>query len=165
MAGATPHPANQAAHMVSPAYRRYVMCLLLGIYILNFIDRQIVNILAEPIKNDLDLSDWQLGLMGGLAFAFLYTTLGIPISLMAERRSRPLIIAIAIAAWSACTALCGLAQNFVQLVLARIGVGIGEAGCTPPAHSLIMDYAPPDKRSSAIAFYGLGVPIGGLLGM
>ncbi len=164
-AAAAPEPIVDPSQRVSPAYRRYVMCLLLGIYILNFVDRQIVNILAEPIKQDLGLADWQLGMMGGLAFAVLYTTLGIPISLMAERRSRPFIIATAIAVWSAFTALCGLAQNFLQLVLARIGVGVGEAGCTPPAHSLIMDYAPPEKRSSALAFYGMGVPIGGLLGM
>ena len=150
---------------VSGAYRNYVMVLLLGIYIVNFIDRQIVNILAEPIKQDLGLADWQLGLMGGLAFALLYTILGMPIALLAERRSRPLIISVAIAVWSGCTALCGLAQNFTQLVFARVGVGIGEAGCTPPAHSLVLDYSPRDKRSSALAFYGMGAPIGGLLGM
>ncbi|MBV1918106.1 MAG: MFS transporter [Sphingomonadaceae bacterium] len=150
---------------MSGRYRTYVMSLLLGIYILNFVDRQVVNILAEPIKHDLGLADWQLGLMGGLAFAVLYTVMGVPIALIAERRSRPTIIAIAIATWSACTAVCGLAQNFVQLVLARIGVGIGEAGCTPPAHSLILDYSPREKRGSALAFYGMGAPIGGLLGM
>lgn len=150
---------------VTAAYRTYVMSLLLGIYIVNFLDRQVVNILAEPIKRDLQLADWQLGLMGGLAFAVLYTFLGMPIALLAERRSRPAIIAVAIAIWSACTAACGFAQNFVQLVLARIGVGVGEAGCTPPAHSLIIDYAPAEKRSSAMAFYGMGAPIGGLVGM
>jgi MFS family permease len=141
------------------------MSLLLTIYILNFLDRQIVNILAEPIKNDLQLADWQLGLMGGLAFALLYTVLGLPISLLAERKDRSIIISIAIAVWSACTAASGMAQNFVQLVLARVGVGIGEAGCTPPAHSLIIDYADKKKRGSALAFYGMGPPIGGLLGM
>jgi MFS family permease len=149
----------------SRAYRSYVMSLLLAIYIVNFIDRQVVNILAEPIKHDLGLADWQLGLMGGLAFAVLYTILGIPVSLLAERKDRSVIISIAIAIWSACTALSGLAQNFVQLVLARIGVGIGEAGCTPPAHSLIIDYAPKEKRGSALAMYGMGAPLGGLLGM
>ena len=150
---------------VSRGYRNYVMSLLLTIYILNFLDRQIVNILAEPIKNDLQLADWQLGLMGGLAFALLYTVLGLPISLLAERKDRSIIISIAIAVWSACTAASGMAQNFVQLVLARVGVGIGEAGCTPPAHSLIIDYADKKKRGSALAFYGMGPPIGGLLGM
>jgi MFS family permease len=161
---ATPDSGNVAS-LVSGPYRAYVMCLLLGIYIINFLDRQVVNILAEPIKQDLALADWQLGLMGGLAFAILYTFLGVPIALLAERHCRPLIISIAIAVWSGCTALCGLAQNFGQLVLARIGVGVGEAGCTPPAHSLIVDYAPREKRSSALAFYGMGAPIGGLLGM
>jgi len=150
---------------VSRGYRNYVMGLLLSIYIVNFIDRQVVNILAEPIKHDLGLADWQLGLMGGLAFAVLYTILGIPVALLAERKDRSVIISVAIALWSACTAASGFAQNFVQLVLARIGVGIGEAGCTPPAHSLIIDYAPKDKRGSALALYGMGAPIGGLFGM
>lgn len=150
---------------VSRAYRNYVMGLLLAIYIVNFVDRQVVNILAEPIKNDLGLADWQLGLMGGLAFAVLYTLLGLPIAILAERKDRSVIIAVAIAVWSACTAACGLAQNFVQLVLARIGVGVGEAGCTPPAHSLILDYAPKEKRGSALAMYGMGAPLGGLVGM
>jgi MFS family permease len=103
--------------------------------------------------------------MGGLAFAVLYTILGVPIALLAERKDRSVIIAVAITVWSACTAACGLAQNFFQLVLARIGVGVGEAGCTPPSHSLIVDYAPKEKRSSALAFYGMGAPIGGLFGM
>ncbi|MBM3594865.1 MAG: MFS transporter [Alphaproteobacteria bacterium] len=150
---------------VSRAYRRYVMGLLLCIYIINFLDRQVVNILAELIKNDLNLADWQLGLMGGLAFALLYTILGLPIAVLAERKDRSVIIAIAVTVWSACTAACGLAQNFVQLVLARVGVGVGEAGCTPPAHSLIIDYAEKSKRGSALALYGMGAPLGGLLGM
>lgn len=154
-----------SAKQVSSTYRNYVMVLLLAIYILNFLDRQVVNILAEPIKNDLNLADWQIGLMGGLAFALLYTILGVPIALLAERKNRSVIISVAIAVWSACTAACGLAQNFAQLVLARVGVGVGEAGATPPSHSLIVDYAPKEKRSSALAFYGMGAPLGGLLGM
>jgi MFS transporter, Spinster family, sphingosine-1-phosphate transporter len=146
---------------------RVTLWLLLIVYILNFIDRQIVNILAEPIARDLDLSDTQIGLMTGLAFALFYTVLGIPIARLADRpsTSRPKIIAIALATWSAMTALCGLAQNFGQLLLARIGVGVGEAGCTPPAHSLISDMVPPERRSSALAFYSLGIPIGTLMGM
>ncbi|MCB2047534.1 MAG: MFS transporter [Novosphingobium sp.] len=158
-------PADLHAAPVSRGYRNYVMGLLLGIYIINFLDRQVVNILAEPIKHDLGLADWQLGLMGGLAFAVLYTLLGLPIAVLAERKDRSVIIAVAIAIWSACTAACGFAQNFVQLVLARVGVGIGEAGCTPPAHSLIIDYADTQKRGSALALYGMGAPLGGLLGM
>jgi MFS family permease len=125
----------------------------------------VVNILAEPIKNDLGLADWQLGLMSGLAFAIFYTILGIPIARLAERRNRPVIIGVSVAAWSGFTALCGSAQNFAQLIAYRIGVGVGEAGCTPPAHSLIVDYVPKEKRASALAFYSMGTPIGGLVGL
>jgi predicted MFS family arabinose efflux permease len=141
--------------------------LLLTVYIFNFIDRQIVNILAEPIAQDLKLSDTQIGLMTGLAFALFYTVLGLPIARFADRpgTNRPRLIAVALALWSGMTALCGAAQNFWQLLLARIGVGVGEAGCTPPAHSLISDIVPPEKRASALAFYSLGIPIGTLLGM
>ncbi|WP_086618387.1 spinster family MFS transporter [Erythrobacter tepidarius] len=146
---------------------RITLWTLLAVYIFNFIDRQIVNILAEPIARDLKLSDTQIGLMTGLAFALFYTLLGIPIARYADRAttSRPRLIAVALAVWSAMTALCGLAQNFVQLLLARIGVGVGEAGCTPPAHSLISDIVPSEKRASALAFYSLGIPLGSLLGM
>lgn len=146
---------------------RVVMWTLLVVYILNFLDRQIVNILAEPIKRDLGLSDTEIGLMTGLAFALFYTVLGIPIARYADnpKTSRTGLIAVALAFWSGMTALCGLAQNYGQLLLARIGVGVGEAGCTPAAHSLISDTVPAEKRNSAIAFYGLGIPIGSLLGM
>ncbi len=149
-----------------PAARAMLWVLLL-VYILNFLDRQIVNILAEPISQELGLSDTQIGLMTGLAFALFYTILGIPIARYADRphSNRVTIITVSLAAWSAMTALCGMAQNFVQLLLARIGVGVGEAGCTPAAMSLITDAVPAEKRSSAIAFYGLGVPIGSLLGL
>ncbi|TAJ74485.1 MAG: MFS transporter [Phenylobacterium sp.] len=150
---------------VTPSYRRYALSLMLGIYILNFLDRQVINILAEPIKQDLNLADWQIGMMSGLAFALFYTVLGVPIARFAETRNRPFIIAGALTIWSGFTALCGVAQNFVQLCLFRIGVGIGEAGCTPPAHSLITDYVPKSKRASALAFYSMGVPLGSLLGM
>lgn len=146
---------------------RVTLWILLAVYIFNFIDRQIVNILAEPIARDLDLNDTQIGLMTGLAFALFYTVLGIPIARFADRgtTSRPKVIAVALALWSVMTALCGLAQNFAQLLLARIGVGVGEAGCTPPAHSLISDMVPPERRASALAFYSLGIPVGTLLGM
>ncbi len=146
---------------------RVTLWILLIVYIFNFIDRQIVNILAEPIARDLGLSDTQIGLMTGLAFALFYTVLGIPIARFADRSStsRPAVIAVSLAIWSGMTALCGLAQNFSQMLLARIGVGVGEAGCTPPAHSLISDIVPPEKRSSALAFYSLGIPIGTLMGM
>lgn len=146
---------------------RLLLWTLLIVYILNFLDRQIVNILAEEISRDLKLSDTQIGLMTGLAFAVFYTFLGIPIARYADRprSNRVMLITWSMALWSAMTAACGLAQNFVQLLLARIGVGVGEAGCTPAAHSIISDAVPREKRSSAIAFYGLGIPIGGLLGM
>lgn len=162
---APPVTSTVSAAPFSASYTRYAMFLLLGIYIVNFLDRAVVNILAEPIKNDLGLADWQLGLMSGLAFAIFYTVLGIPIARMAERRNRPLIIGTAVAIWSGFTALSGAAQNFAQLVLFRIGVGVGEAGCTPPAHSLIADYVPKEKRASALAFYSMGTPLGGLLGL
>ncbi len=162
---APPVTSTVSAAPYSAAYTRYAMFLLLGIYIVNFLDRAVVNILAEPIKNDLGLADWQLGLMSGLAFAIFYTVLGIPIARLAERKNRPIIIGTAVAVWSGFTALSGMANSFLQLVIFRIGVGVGEAGCTPPAHSLIADYVPKEKRASALAFYSMGTPLGGLLGL
>ncbi len=146
---------------------RLLLWTLLFVYILNFLDRQIVNILAEEISRDLKLSDTQIGLMTGLAFAVFYTFLGIPIARYADRpkSNRVKLITWSLGLWSLMTAACGFSQNFVQLLLARIGVGVGEAGCTPAAHSIITGAVAPEKRSSAIAFYGLGIPIGGLLGM
>jgi MFS transporter, Spinster family, sphingosine-1-phosphate transporter len=149
---------------LSPGYVRTALWLLLIIYILNFLDRSIVGILAEEIRRDLNLDDWQIGIMTGLAFAFFYTVLGIPIARLADRGDRVKIISVSLAVWSGFTALCGLAQNFTQMLLGRIGVGVGEAGCTPAAHSLISDYVPLERRARAIAFYGLGVPAGSLLG-
>lgn len=159
--------ATAAQSATTHSSLRATLWILLIVYIFNFIDRQIVNILAEPIALELGLSDTQIGLMTGLAFALFYTALGLPIARYSDRATtnRPRLIAIALTTWSAMTALCGLAQNFYQLLLARIGVGVGEAGCTPPAHSLISDLVPPEKRSSALAFYSLGIPIGTLLGM
>jgi predicted MFS family arabinose efflux permease len=144
-----------------------VLGVLLVVYVLNFLDRQIVNILAEPIRRDLDLSDTQIGLMTGIAFAAFYTFLGIPIARFADKptTNRVGLIAGALVIWSGMTALCGQAQSFLQLLLARIGVGVGEAGCSPAAHSLIADLAPPEKRASAMAIYALGIPVGTLLGM
>lgn len=164
-AGAGPGTSPATPPVLGRAYRSYALGLLMIIYVLNFLDRQVVSILAEPIKQDLGLADWQLGLMTGLAFAVLYTVLGIPIARIAERGDRPLIISLSVALWSGFTVLCGLAQNFTHLVLARIGVGVGESGCTPPALSLISDYVPREQRASAIAVYMLGSPLGSLLGM
>ena len=156
------HPPVPA---VSVAYRRYALWLLLLIYVVNFIDRQVINILAEPIKNELHLADWQLGLLSGFAFGIVYTLLGFPLARAADRHHRGYIIASCLAAWSAFTGACGLAQNFAQLVAFRAGVGIGEAGCTPTSHALIADYTPKEKRASALAFYAMGTPIGSLLGL
>ena len=160
-------PAPGQSSAAADSTVRTTLWILLVVYIFNFLDRQIVNILAEPIARDLKLSDTQIGLMTGLAFALFYTVLGLPIARYADRSttSRPRLIAVALAVWSGMTALCGLAQNFTQLLLARIGVGVGEAGCTPAAHSLISDIVPKERRASALAFYALGIPIGTVLGM
>ncbi|QLC22411.1 MFS transporter [Parasphingopyxis sp. CP4] len=143
-------------------YRNYVLMALLMVYIFNFIDRTIVNILTEPIKLSFGLEDWQMGMLGGPAFAVLYTFLGIPIARSAERYNRVIIIATAVAIWSLFTALCGFAMSFLMLFLFRVGVSIGEAGCTPPAQSLIADYFKPSRRATAVSIYALGVPLGGM---
>lgn len=148
----------------SRRYTMWVLALLLVVYASNFIDRTILSVLAQPIKEELHLADWQLGVLGGLSFAVLYSLLGIPIARLAERRSRVPIITAALVVWSAMTVLSGMVATYLQLVLCRIGVGIGEAGCTPPAQSLISDYFPPERRATALSIYGLGVPIGVLLG-
>jgi len=153
----TPRPTN--------AYRAYVLCILVLVYTFNFIDRQIVGILAIPIKEDLGLTDTQLGLMGGLAFALLYTTLAIPIAMAADRMSRTWIMTGALVVWSGMTAVCGMAQNFWQLFFARVGVGIGEAGGVAPAYSLISDFFPPNQRARALSVYSFGIPIGSALGI
>lgn len=150
--------------LFSDKYRRYVLIALTGVYIFNFIDRQILVILQESIKADLGLSDTQLGLLTGFAFAVFYVTLGLPIARLADRKSRRNIITIALTIWSAMTALSGMAANFMQLLLARIGVGIGEAGASPPAHSMISDYFPKEKRATALSIYSMGIYIGILFG-
>ena len=149
----------------SPTYRAYVMFILVVVYTFNFIDRQIVGILAVPIKADLGLSDTQLGLMGGLAFALFYTGLGIPVAMLADRWKRVWIMTAALTIWSAMTAACGLAQNFWQLFLGRLGVGVGEAGGVAPAYSLISDYFPSHQRARALSVYSFGIPIGSALGI
>lgn len=164
--GATISEGTPAAvPLVSAGYRRYALVILLLVYTVNFLDRQVVTILAEPIKNELGIKDWQIGLMTGFAFAIFYTVLGLPIARMAESKNRVWIIAGSLTVWSAFTIACGRATNFTQLVLARIGVGVGEAGCTPTSHSLIADYVPKEKRASALAFFSIGTPLGGLLGL
>ena len=149
----------------SPSYRAYVMFILVVVYTFNFIDRQIVGILAVPIKADLGLTDTQLGLMGGLAFALFYTGLGIPVAMLADRWKRTWIMTAALTIWSGMTAVCGLANNFWQLFLARLGVGVGEAGGVAPAYSLISDYFPSHQRARALSVYSFGIPIGSALGI
>ncbi|MBJ18289.1 MAG: MFS transporter [bacterium] len=144
---------------------RYTLGLLLIIYVVNHIDRQVMSILAESIRIDLDLSDTQLGLLMGGGFAIFYTFAGIPIARFADKNNRSNIIATALVLWSAMTVASGLARNFAQLMAARIGVGVGEAGCTPPAHSIISDTFPPERRATALSTYQLGVPIGTLFGL
>ena len=148
----------------SPAYRNYALGILFVGYVVNFVDRSILSLLLEPIKLELSLSDAQLGLLGGLAFAVFYTFLGIPIAALADRRSRGKILAVSMGIWSAMTALCGLAASFWGLLLARIGVGVGEAGASPPSHSLISDYFPIEKRATALSIYALGIPFGTMIG-
>lgn len=159
-------PAKDApgAPQYSTAYRNGVLWLLVLAYTFNFIDRTIISTIGQAIKVDLKLSDQQLGWLGGLSFALLYTALGIPIARLAERVSRVNIISIAIVIWSAFTALCGTATSFVHLLLFRVGVGVGEAGLSPPAHSLISDYFEPKKRATALSIYSFGIPLGTMFG-
>lgn len=153
-------PPATAADEVAIRRRTATLALLTAAYFFSYMDRQILAILQEDIRRELLLSDTQLGLLAGFAFAIFYATLGLPVARWADRGNRINIIAIALALWSAMTAVCGLAQNFVQLLLARIGVGIGEAGSSPPSHSIIADLYPPEKRAGAMGIYSLGVVLG-----
>lgn len=148
---------------ISPAARRYAMVILTIVYMFNFIDRQILSILLPAIREEFQVSDWVLGLLVGPAFAVFYVLLGVPIARIADRINRRNLIALAVAVWSGMTALSGFAANIWQLALARVGVGIGEAGCSPPAHSIIADLYPPQQRSTAIGFYTLGISAGIML--
>jgi MFS family permease len=133
---------------------------LLLAYVFNFLDRQILGILAQPIKDDLHLTDTQFGAIGGLAFALLYSVLGVPLALLADRTSRSWVISTSLAVWSGFTALCGTATGYWQLFLFRLGVGVGEAGGVAPSYALIADYFPPERRARALAIFSLGVPLG-----
>ena len=156
-------PANNPTE-ISDRARKITLFLLTATYFFSYMDRQILAILLEDIKADLLLTDTQLGLLSGFAFAIFYATLGIPVAALADRMNRVNIISIALALWSAMTAACGLAQNFVHLLLARIGVGIGEAGSSPPSHSIIADMYPAEKRALALSIYSLGVTLGAAAG-
>ncbi|MEJ0024730.1 MAG: MFS transporter [Rhizomicrobium sp.] len=146
------------------AYRGYILALVLVGFALNFVDRQIVSVLLQPIKNDLHLSDSALGFLSGLAFALFYATLGLPIARQTDKGSRRIIMSLSIAVWSLMTTLCGFVQNTAQLLLARFGVGIGEAGFTPAAMSILADYFPKEKRATAFAIANIGPMLGLLLG-
>ena len=145
-------------------YRYYMLAVLTMVYVFNFIDRQILVILQEDIKAELLLSDTQLGLLSGLSFAIFYVTFGIPIARWADKGTRRNIVALAVGTWSLMTALCGLVGNYGQLLAARIGVGVGEAGGSPPAHSMISDLFPPEERATALSIYSMGINFGILLG-
>jgi predicted MFS family arabinose efflux permease len=148
--------------------RRYavvVLALLCLVYVLNFLDRQLLSILAKPIQDDLGLSDGQLGRLGGLYFALFYCILGIPVAWLADRGNRVRVLTVACALWSAATAACGMAQSYPQLAMARMSVGIGEAGGVPPSYSIISDYFPANRRGTALGVFNLGPPIGQALGV
>jgi len=147
------------------ASRAFVLAMLLIVYTFNFLDRQVLGILAVPIKSELHLTDKQLGMLGGLAFAILYSTLAIPFAWIADRTRRTWVITVSLAVWSGFTALCGTAAGFGQLFLYRLGVGVGEAGGVAPSYALISDVYPPDQRARALSVYSLGIPLGAALGV
>lgn len=148
-----------------PGRPNVVLAMLLLVYVFNFVDRQILAILAGPIQRDLGLSDGQLGMLGGLAFAMLYSTLAVPLAWVADRTSRSWVITISLGLWSGFTALCGLAQGFWHIFFARLGVGIGEAGGVAPSYALIADYFPSHRRALALSIYSLGIPLGSAVGV
>lgn len=157
--------ATTTAPKAAPGYRYLVVGLLAVVYTFNFMDRQIMSTLAEPIRKELGLSDTAIGALGGLTFALFYTTFGIPVAWLSDRFKRVWIMAAACGIWSLFTAGCGLATNFAQLAFSRVMVGAGEAGGSPPSYSLISDYFPAKERGTGLAIYSLGVPLGSMLGV
>lgn len=148
-----------------PLRPSFVLAMLLVVYTFNFIDRQILGILAAPIKAELNLTDTQLGALGGFAFALLYSTMGLPLAWLGDRKGRTPVIAASLALWSGFTALCGLASGFWTMFLCRLGVGVGEAGGVAPSYALISDSFPPSQRARALAIYSLGIPLGSAAGI
>jgi predicted MFS family arabinose efflux permease len=148
-----------------PGYANYVLFILFVAYVFNFVDRQIISILAEPIREDLGINDTQLGLLTGTAFGIFYATLGIPIARLADLWVRRHIITIGLVLWSGMTAISGAVTSFPQMLLARIGVGVGEAALSPPAHSLLAQYFPPERRATALGVYAMGIHVGILFGV
>ena len=166
MTEATNQPSTVQPKMaVSGGYRNYVLFMLAVVAFFNYLDRMVLSMLVEPIKADLGFSDGQLGLLTGFAFALFYATFGIPIARLADTRSRVTILSVCMALWSAMTAVCGLAQNFAHMLLARVGVGVGEAGCVPSSHSLLTDYVPAEKRALALGIFQTGGAIGIMVGL
>jgi len=158
-------PAGEGTRFeISNAYRSYVIAVIWLVMLLRFVDLQIIAVLLESIRAEFRVSDTQLGLLSGFAFALFYGTLGIPIAWLADRYNRRNIIAAAVGLWSAMTAVCGLAQSFLALLLARVGVGVGEAGGAPPSYSLISDYVRPEKRGTVFALLNSSVPVGLFIG-
>ena len=153
-----------AERLPSRAYANFVLGVLVAVYVVNYVDRQLISILIEPIKAEFGASDKQMGLLTGFAFAIFYTVAGVPVARLADLWVRRSVIAIGLALWSGMTALTGFSRSFVELALVRIGVGIGEAGGTPPSHALISDYFPPERRATALGIFSLGVPLGTMLG-
>jgi len=143
----------------------FVLGLLWFVYVLNFLDRQLLSILAKPIQDELQVTDGQLGLIGGLYFALFYCIISIPVGWLADKTNRVKVLSAACALWSAATMACGLAANYPQLVLARMTVGIGEAGGVPPSYAIISDYFPPGRRATALSIFNLGPPVGAALGV
>ncbi|MFT3726831.1 MAG: MFS transporter [Terricaulis sp.] len=143
----------------------FVLAVLWFVYVLNFLDRQLLSILAKPIQDALHVTDGQLGLIGGLYFAFFYCFIAIPVGWLADKTNRVGVLALACGIWSAATMACGLAANYGQLVIARMTVGFGEAGGVPPSYAIVTDYFPPHRRGTALGIYNLGPPIGAALGI
>ena len=158
-------PSEPLPRTANGARASLVLAMLLLVYVFNFLDRMLLSILAAPIQADLGLSDGQMGLLGGLAFAALYSTLAVPLAALADRTGRSRVIALSLGVWSAFTALCGIATGFWQLFAARLGVGIGEAGGVAPSYAVIGEWFAPRQRATALAIYSLGIPLGSAFGL
>ena len=155
-----PQEPDQEEQYPPEGYAWYVVGVLTFVYIFSFIDRQILNLLVRPIRRDLGITDFQMSLLMGFSFALFYTFFGIPLGRLADSRSRRTIITVGFAVWSVMTAGCGLARNFAQMLLLRVGVGVGEAALSPSAYSIITDYFPAKRRATAISVYSMGIYIG-----